>query len=276
MISTENTSDKFLFVNSCGLDRVAEKSIYTTRPNGRVDYLILYIAEGECSVKFDGQSEFTTVKAGNVILFKPFERQEYVFNEGSNSVFYFFYFTGSDCKQILEDLGIYDLRTFNIGGSISFKQSIMPLVNEYALQKPENGYFCAALLLEMLCIISRKYRMSQMNIESENEKQIILATRKIFKHSGMGLTVEELAKEACLSPGHFSHLFKKIVGAPPHSYMLYIRMAKARDLLMNTQMSVREIGEVVGCPDQNYFSRLFKKYIGISPKKEIFVVYYVY
>ena len=42
-------------------------------------------------------------------------------------------------------------------------------------------------------------------------------------------------------------------------------MEKARDLLINTRLPIRHVGEAVGCPDQNYFSRLFKNYTGFSP-----------
>ena len=267
MISTENISDKSLFVNSCGIDHAFERTIHQIRPNGRIDYHLLYIYQGECFVKFDGDPDYTCVKAGNVILFRPMEHQEFIFKKGTDSISYFIYFTGKDVKRILEDLGIYDLRIFNVKRSISFMQSLKPIIDEFPLKHPDNEYFCAGGLLQLLSIISRKYRMSKMNIESENEKQIILAARKIYHHSGIGLTVEELAKESCLSVGHFSHLFKKTIGYPPHTYMIYIRMAKARDLLMSTQMSVREVAEEVGCPDQNYFSRIFKKYIGLSPSQ---------
>ena len=44
-------------------------------------------------------------------------------------------------------------------------------------------------------------------------------------------------------------------------------MSRAEELLRSADMSVREVGEAVGYPDQNYFSRLFRSMTGRSPSE---------
>ena len=267
MISTERISDKHLLLNSCGIDHINDVSKGSLRQHGRIDYHILYIASGTCYVKLEGDSEFRPIVAGGIIFFRPNERQEYFFRSGSHSVSYYIHFTGKDCERILEDLGIREISIFNMGKSTAFEDSFEKMMLEYSLKKSGFEYYCAALLLQLLTIISRKYELSKIHVDRESEKRINHALEIMYRNIHSDVSVEELAKECCLSAGHFSHLFKDVVGISPHSYMIFIRMEKARDLLINTRLPIREIGETVGCPDQNYFSRLFKKHTGMSPSE---------
>ena len=267
MISTERISDNHLLLNCCGIDRINDRARGSLRQHGRIDYHILYIAAGTCYVKFDGDTEFRPVVEGGIIFFRPCERQEYFFRSGSKSVSYYIHFTGMDCKKILSDLDIYDITVFNMGKSTAFEDTFQKMMLEYSLKKSGHEYFCAALLLQLLTIISRKHELSKIHVDRESEKRINHTLEIMYQNIGSDISVEELAKSCCLSTGHFSHLFKDVVGVSPHSYMIFLRMEKARDLLLGTRLSIREVGEAVGCPDQNYFSRLFKKHSGLSPSE---------
>ena len=67
-----------LVVGSCGIYRIYTKSqLKTSRPKGRVDYQLLYIASGQAHFYFDGKNQL--VGAGNMILYRPDEPQKYVY-----------------------------------------------------------------------------------------------------------------------------------------------------------------------------------------------------
>ena len=164
-------------------------------------------------------------------------------------------------------MGIYGITVFNMGKSTAFEDTFGKMMLEYSLKKSGYEYYCAALLLQLLTVISRKFELSKINVDRESEKRINHALEIMYRNISTDISVDELAKECCLSAGHFSHLFKDVVGVSPHSYMIFLRMEKARDLLLGTRLPIREVGEAVGCPDQNYFSRLFKKHTGMSPSE---------
>ncbi len=267
MISTERISDDHLLLNSCGIDYINDRARGSLRRQGRIDYHILYIAAGTCHVKFEGDADFRPVSEGCIIFFRPHERQEYFFRSGSKSVSYYIHFTGRDCQKILEDLKIYGITVFNMGKSTAFEDTFEKMMLEYSLKKSGHEYYCAALLLQLLTVISRKHELSKIHVDRESEKRINHALEIMYRSISSDLSVDDLAKECCLSSGHFSHLFKDVIGVSPHSYMIYLRMEKARDLLLSTRLSIRDVGEAVGCPDQNYFSRLFKKHTGMSPSE---------
>ena len=75
-------------------------------------------------------------------------------------------------------------------------------------------------------------------------------------------SVDELAEMADLSPSRFAVLFKDFTGQSVVRYQNWLRMNKARDLLLSGEYSVSHAAEVVGFTDVYYFSRLFKKMMG--------------
>ncbi|MBV9672691.1 MAG: helix-turn-helix transcriptional regulator, partial [Verrucomicrobia bacterium] len=61
------------------------------------------------------------------------------------------------------------------------------------------------------------------------------------------------------------HRFKSIFGAPPTQLLFRLRMQKAKNLLLETAMSIKEIAELLGYERQHEFARAFRKHTGMSP-----------
>lgn len=81
------------------------------------------------------------------------------------------------------------------------------------------------------------------------------------------LSLTELLRVIFLSPGYFSRAFKEQVGCTFSEYVLRLRIEKAKKLLVETDLPVREVARQVGYPDPNYFSRVFSRAIGMSPSR---------
>ena len=81
------------------------------------------------------------------------------------------------------------------------------------------------------------------------------------------LNLESIAHNFNLSPYYFSRTFKEVMGCNLTDYINTIRIKKAKELLIENKMSIKEIGYSVGYSDPNYFSKVFKKYEGYSPKE---------
>lgn len=87
------------------------------------------------------------------------------------------------------------------------------------------------------------------------------------KNCGMNLSLESFAEKYHMTPEYISNLFAKEVGSSFSNYKKQIRMEKAKQLLLTTDMKVYEVACAVGYPDQKYFSRVFKEYTGVSAKQ---------
>ncbi|AOF93480.1 helix-turn-helix domain-containing protein [Sinorhizobium sp. RAC02] len=74
-----------------------------------------------------------------------------------------------------------------------------------------------------------------------------------------------LAQAVGISEFHFSRLFKKATGLPPSHYFIRQRVAKAQQLLQETDASIIEIGLTVGYSSPSHFAQIFRRETGLSP-----------
>jgi AraC family transcriptional regulator, arabinose operon regulatory protein len=77
--------------------------------------------------------------------------------------------------------------------------------------------------------------------------------------------VEQLAASAGYSPDHFTRVFRQVIGQTPQEFALRQRLARARQLLMETSFTIEQISRVLGYRDVGFFSRQFKQKIGQTP-----------
>jgi AraC-like DNA-binding protein len=79
------------------------------------------------------------------------------------------------------------------------------------------------------------------------------------------ISLPELASACRLSSSHFSQAFKQTVGCPPHQWLLDERVARAKQLILNTKQSLSEIALETGFADQSHFTRVFSQRMKASP-----------
>lgn len=82
---------------------------------------------------------------------------------------------------------------------------------------------------------------------------------------GEGLSVEELAEEAGMSPGHFSRKFRAEFGMSPHKYLIEKRVEKAKERLANSNDALIDISLDLGFSSQSHFTKVFKDSVGLTP-----------
>lgn len=87
----------------------------------------------------------------------------------------------------------------------------------------------------------------------------------LHAHLSEDISLDELAKEAQLSPYHFARMFKQSFGVPPRVYFINLRMEKACELLALTNLSITEIAFKIGYSSSQVFARVFFKHRSISP-----------
>jgi AraC family transcriptional regulator len=74
-----------------------------------------------------------------------------------------------------------------------------------------------------------------------------------------------LATACALSRGHFSRMFKKTFGLPPHKWQRQRRLEAAMDLLRDPSSALCDIAIRCGFNDQAHFTRVFKQTTGLTP-----------
>ncbi|HYG57318.1 MAG TPA: AraC family transcriptional regulator [Symbiobacteriaceae bacterium] len=87
----------------------------------------------------------------------------------------------------------------------------------------------------------------------------------IHQHLYDPLSLSRLAAYAGYSPYHFTRMFKDRTGLPPLYFVSALRLQKAKDLLLRTDMSVREIGLEIGQQSLGTFTTRFTERVGMTP-----------
>ena len=78
---------------------------------------------------------------------------------------------------------------------------------------------------------------------------------------------KKMCEKSGLSYDYFKDIFVKHYKLPPVKYVTYLRIEKAKELLITGHFSVSEIAELCGFDNVYYFSNVFRKQAGVSPKK---------
>ena len=109
-------------------------------------------------------------------------------------------------------------------------------------------------------------RLRLQSKRSEKSGSVIEeAMRYIRENYNRDISLDEVSREVNISPYYFSKLFKDSTEQNFIEYLTNLRMDKAKELLLTTDSSMKEICSMVGYADPNYFSRTFKKNIGVTP-----------
>lgn len=89
--------------------------------------------------------------------------------------------------------------------------------------------------------------------------------RQNYQREDMSLNT--VAAQVNISPSYFSAIFSGEMGQTFVEYLTFVRLDRAKELLMCSSMRTAEIGYEVGYKDSHYFSYIFKKVVGCSPKE---------
>lgn len=104
------------------------------------------------------------------------------------------------------------------------------------------------------------------SVRSNPDKQVRLARLLLDRNYDTPITVEDLSREVALSPYYLIRAFRRIYKQTPHQYLVARRIARAKELLRNSNLSITEICVEVGFESLGSFSTLFRKAAGLSPR----------
>ena len=102
-------------------------------------------------------------------------------------------------------------------------------------------------------------------LHDETFRRLCRARDRLAAEYQNKLSLEQAAREACLSPFHFHRLFTSAFGETPHEFITHRRLNLARRLLAAGEMSVTDVCFEVGYSSLGTFSQKFHVMAGRSP-----------
>ncbi len=148
--------------------------------------------------------------------------------------------------------------------SILFHQLLHLLSSSYYTGLATN-YLLTSLLIELT-----EQNILQLKIRHENETssdKLPKILEWIRVHSLQNISLADVSHEFNYSKEYLARYFKKHMGMSMQQYIYNLKLSKAKELLCESDKTVKEIAEALGFQDEKYFMKLFKRMEDTTPKQ---------
>ena len=106
------------------------------------------------------------------------------------------------------------------------------------------------------------------NVKNFDEQTTIKYLREYVENNyTFDISMQEVAEDMGYSDAYFSKLFKQYFNQNFTAYLTEYRIKKAKELLTDTNNSIKDISRMVGYEYSNYFAKIFKRIVGEIPSK---------
>ncbi|MBW4580513.1 MAG: AraC family transcriptional regulator [Tildeniella nuda ZEHNDER 1965/U140] len=156
----------------------------------------------------------------------------------------------------------------------NFEDELVANVAKHLLSEVESGgatgtLYAESLMTALAARLVKQYSNSRVlpcNYKGGLSRvRLHLILEFISEHLAEDLSLEQLAALCCLSQYHFCRLFKQSTGASPHQYLIRQRVERAKQLLLQSQLSIAEVAQTVGFNEQSQLTRHLKRATGLTP-----------
>lgn len=173
--------------------------------------------------------------------------------------------------QYIEDEATGAFLFLKLGKKNDISHVLSKMMREKMRYQIWGDFLTCLLIMELFVHLSRTLKLEwEQSARSRNLKLVeILNIAKTYIDNNYqkDLTLSQVAKYIYLSDSYFAHSFKNKFGVSPKSYLLRVRIERAKELLLNTDDKIAEIAEAVGFSSQQRFNDIFKKQVGETPLK---------
>ncbi|MDO4284382.1 MAG: AraC family transcriptional regulator [Eubacteriales bacterium] len=245
--------------------------LHSYGPSARNHYLFHYVISGTGTLQSTDSRGLTNtyqIKSGEGFLIYPKQINTYCADEEHPWEYAWVEFDGLKAKEALELAGLtYDQPVYHSNArdlSMELQNEMLYIAN-HSDQSPFHLIGHLYLVLDLVvrsCAFRKRLRTGRLQ-----DFYIREATSFIEQNFQNEIGVEDIAAFCNLNRSYFGKIFRDAVGKTPQEFLISYRMSKAAELLKLTELSIQDIGNAVGYPNQLHFSRAFKTVYGIPPRQ---------
>lgn len=174
------------------------------------------------------------------------------------------------------DMMASDSKTININEILMFGNTILFALNycsgsvnfDYlpAVEDLENRFKSFIKLVNHLHSCVNSLIISRTGMKSKKTSKELMQMIKVYvdEHCSEYISLSGIAEEFGVGEKYLGKIFKKYTGENFTSYINKKRIEKAKNMLIKTKLSVKDISEMCGYGDYPYFARVFKQITGVS------------
>jgi len=153
-----------------------------------------------------------------------------------------------------------------------------PPLSSVVIDSVQQGYKAAALLHSLmrgepapvepvLIKPAGVHERQSTDILAIDDPLIADAVRFIRDHACEGIGVGDVLREIPLSRSVLQRRFRRVFGQTANDMIVQMRLRRAQDLLIGTDLSIARIAEIAGFRYQRYLGAVFRKKLGVTPFK---------
>ncbi|MEN8156646.1 MAG: AraC family transcriptional regulator [Bacteroidota bacterium] len=271
----QEDKDWGLYLSCAGKAEVKPGVTYppTTHPSGyhfsfdrgRVldEYQINYITDG--AGLYENRGGKFNVTPGSMIFTKPGQWHRYKPKKTAGWVEHYVGFSGYIAHQVF---GRPWFTQKNAVVEVGYREEIIDtyykIFNYVKEEKPGYQQVAAGMVMKLLGFIVSMDKQKDFS-GKRVEKIIQNACFSIREHVETEINFQSFAEENHIGYSYFRKMFKKYTGVPPVQYHLDLKILRAKEMLLYTDKSVKEISYALGFQSIYYFSRIFKNKLGVAP-----------
>lgn len=141
---------------------------------------------------------------------------------------------------------------------IDYAESLEFLYNYYSLEEIEET---------LLSMIDSVFNKAFEQINSTHAFLIDQVQNYLTNHLNEKITLSDLADIFCINYTSLSNIYSSATGQTIIEYLTFLKISKAKELLINTDKKIYTISEELGYSDTKYFIKRFRKIVGVTPKE---------
>ena len=223
--------------------------------------LLVYVIDGAFTFRSTG-GELQTAKKNDLVVINCYESHEY-FTE-SNVEFMWVHIDGPNAKEICKEIIDTDGNLLRSAKYKSVKENVYRIFNDFKGVTHLSEHELSTIIYEVLMELLNPIKAKDENLYEEN---VSAAKSYILEHLNENISISALAKISNMSPTHFSRTFKRYTSFSPYEYVISVRLNKAKEYLLNTDMSISQIAFKTGFNSTANFIYCFTTNEGVSPSK---------
>ncbi|HZG56947.1 AraC family transcriptional regulator [Paenibacillus sp.] len=221
-----------------------------------------YVLEGEAEYVLEGEAHAT--RRGDLVYHAPGVAHQVRTSENAPyiciSVVFHFGSSRSPLASLFEK-GWHVAAMADTG----LERKLSSLVSRYHQPGLANQLRCQSLLLEIVHDLhARAADGSRTKVQEKTKAKLVLIRNHIARHFASPLSHDELERVSGLSRNYIIAKFREAYGMTPFEYLAAVRVGKAKELALQTDLSIGEIARLVGYSDVHTFGRAFKNRVGTS------------
>ena len=240
-------------------------------PTSRNHYLFHYVLSGTGKLMADdskGQTHEYQIRSGQGFMIFPRQINTYIADPHLPWEYAWIEFDGLRAKEIVELAGLTPDHPVYHASSKELRELMKDEMLYMAEHSNESPFHLIGHLYLFIDYLSRSAASMKLSATGKvRDFYIKEALNYIEQNFQNDISVEGIAEFCGLNRTYFGRIFKEAVGKSPQEFLLSYRMVKAAELLKLTQLSIGDIGNAVGYPNQLHFSRAFKNVYGSSPRE---------